>query len=543
MGCSKSLDAQNYGGTLILGDLPSSDVLSSPSGWDSTETDHYLGGGTVSYVFVCPCADARTLRDAMSQVSTDWDAISKIVGTRTTAQMKKIAEKYYPMYNRSLKTDFETNLWGKFEEVCIGRLHGRYEYEAFVLHKAVTDTDVDESAIVDVLCTKTNHEIYKIKEKYRTMYRVNLIKDVNKVIEGDFQNLIVSLLHANREEGPANVQVLAAEAKELRRSRTFKKIGIRLLTERSFDHLRALFEVYQVKYGVDLEKCIMRNVEVEGLLMSAILTIVKFIKDPLIYYSSLLHDARNGGNDNSDVLIRCILARCEIDMWDIKIKYHEIYNVILDDSILQNQSEDWMKVLRSLIWTPREVQKFNATDILDATFSQRGRVFKGMIEGKKQDWIMSEPNLLSTDRRLSAKIGYFDGTVLRPSEFEESTSTLWNSFTNLCHISLKQLPDEKTKSMTGPMSSLKNLDGPSKICVRRTVYGKTSQVSKVKRNAAAKHNSSNHDHVDRKKPLGEKTGRKGTDHNNIKRKSMVDRDIKVKLQTAKPENNSRATPK
>jgi len=537
MGCGKSLDAQNCG-ALVLGDFPSSgDLLTSPSRLNSTDSDVYRGGGTILYLYVPPSTDAKTLRDAMTQISSDGYAISKILGARTSGQMKKVAEKYYDLYRRSLKNDFEMNLSGKFEQVCIGRLHGRYEYEAYVLHNAVTDADVDESAIIDVLCTKTNREINKIKEIYRAKYSVNLIKDLNNVIEGDFQNLVVSLLRAEREEGPANMKVLASDATDLRRGRTLTTAGIRLLTERSFDHLRALFEVYQKRYGLDVEKSIRRNVE--GSLMSGMLTIVKFIKDPLIYYSSLLHGARNGGNNKSDVLIRCILARCEIDMWDIKIKYHETYNVILDDSILQNQSEDWVKLLKLLIRTPTEVQKFDATDILDTTFSMRRRVFKGMIV---ENCYKSEPNMPSTDRRLSDKTGYFAGTV-RPSGFEESKSTKLNPFANLCSISLKQLPDEEAKSKTGPTSSLKNLDGRSKINIRRAVYGKASPVSEVKSYSAAEHKSSNHNHFDRKKPLGEKSGHRGTENNILKQKTMLGRDIKHNLHIAKPEDSSRMTVK
>jgi len=542
MGCSKSLDGQNYDGALILGDLPSSDyLLSSPSRLDSADSDLYKGGGTVLYIYVSPSTDAKTLRDAMSQTSTDGYAISKILGARTSGQMKKIAEKYYDLYNRSLKTDFEKNLHGKFEKMCIGRLHGRYEYDAYVLHNALTD-DVDESAIIDVLCTKTNREINKIKEKYREMYSVNLIKDLKKVIKGDFQNLIVLLLKANREKGPANVEVLASDATDLRRGRTLTTAGMRLLTERSFDHLRALFEMYQKRYGLDVEKSIKRNVE--GSLMSGMLTIVKFIKNPLIYYSSLLHGARNGGNDKSDVLIRCVLARCEIDMWDIKIKYHEIYNVILDDSILQNQSEDWMKLLKSLIRTPTEVHKLNASDILDTTFSMRRRVFKEMVG---ESCLKSEPILPLAERRLSAKTGYFAGTVrpsagtVGPSGLEESKSTMLNTFTNLFPISLKQLPEEKAKSNTGSTSSLKNLDGRSKINIRRAVYGKASTVPEVKRYPAVEFKSSNHDHVDRKKQLCERAGRRGNENNIFKQKTMLDRDIKFNI--AKPEDSSRVTAK
>jgi len=542
MGCSKSIDGQNYPEALTLGDLPSSGNLLSPSIVDSADS-LCQRGGTVLYIFVSPRIDAKILRRAMSQMHTDRKAISKILGARTSGQMKKVAEKYHDMYDRFLKTDFERCLYGKFLHVCIGRLCGPFEYEAYVLHNAVTDTDTDETAIVDVLCTKTNREIKKIKEKYTKKYRRNLVDDIKNVIDGNFQNLIVLLLGANREDGPADLKVLASEAKELRRSRNLKKVAVRLLTERSFDHLRALFKVYQKTYRLDLETAIRGNTK--GSFMSGMLTIVKFVKDPLVYYSSLMYGARNGGNNQDEMLIRCILSRCEVDMWDIKIKYYELWNVTLDDSIWQNKSEDWIELCKSLIRTPTKVQNFDTTDILDTTFSKRRRVFRGLVE-QKQHCDKSELNDLSTDKRISQKTGYFAGT-LRHSDSEENKSGLLDSFASHFHISLKHLHEEKENSKAGPSSTVKKHVGSgsnskkSKINVRRAVYGKsTDPHSKVKKYSATKHQLSND--VDDEKPFSEATGGSGTDLYR-KQKTMVGRNIKVNLQGPKPEDSGRVSVK
>lgn len=57
-----------------------------------------------------------------------------------------------------------------------------------------------EKVLIEILCSRTNEQIFLIRAKYEELYHHSLEKDIKGDTSGDFENLLVALLQGNRDE-------------------------------------------------------------------------------------------------------------------------------------------------------------------------------------------------------------------------------------------------------------------------------------------------------------------------------------------------------
>merc|ERR1712060_211090 len=109
---------------------------------------------------------------------------------------------------------------------------------------------------------------------------------------GDFKRIMVSLASAGRDTKPVDEDLAKEDAKDLYDAGqgqwgTDEGTFNRIFAGRSFPHLRAVIKFYKKKTGEDMEEVIEK--EMGGDLKDAFLTLVRYIQDPITYYSEKLH--------------------------------------------------------------------------------------------------------------------------------------------------------------------------------------------------------------------------------------------------------------
>ncbi|VDO71274.1 unnamed protein product [Schistosoma margrebowiei] len=127
--------------------------------------------------------------------------VIEVMGRRPVVQRIAILQKYRSMNGKNLPTKFISKLIGYLKDCLIALCYTPAEFDAIELHRAMRGTDTDEDTIIEILCTRTNEQIRRIKNVYpKLFYGRDLEDDVNDDIEYPFKSIYIALLKANRDE-------------------------------------------------------------------------------------------------------------------------------------------------------------------------------------------------------------------------------------------------------------------------------------------------------------------------------------------------------
>ncbi|TGZ63448.1 hypothetical protein CRM22_006903 [Opisthorchis felineus] len=298
--------------------------------------------------------DCERLRKAMKGAGTDEKTIIDIMGHRSWEQRTKIVLQFKTMYGKDLLKEFKSELSGHFYDCVEALCYSPTDFDAMQLRKAMKGAGTDESALIEILCSRTNEQIKRIKEAFARMYPGrNLERDVASETSGHFRRMMISLLQANRDESKTVDQAAARrDAEELYRAGE-KRLGTdestfnKILASRSFPHLRAVFDEYSKVGRKDIEQAL--KSEMSGDLLRSMLAVVRCIRNKPKFFAYALKNAMKGAGTRDRALIRLVVSRCEIDMAKIKEEFQKENGKSLESWITDDTSGDYRKLLLALV--------------------------------------------------------------------------------------------------------------------------------------------------------------------------------------------------
>ncbi|XP_076459510.1 annexin-B12-like isoform X2 [Babylonia areolata] len=311
--------------------------------------------------------DCEALRHSMKGAGTDERTIVGIIGQRSNYQRQEIAKFYKTMFGRDIIQDLESDLSGNFRETIMALFKAPSYYDAWSLHNAMQGAGTKEGVLIEILCTRTNHQIKDIVACYKKHFKRDLEQDIISDTSGHFKKLLVSCSQGNRQEltpqqlqqirtqGPAavvDVNLAREDAAKLHQAGV-KRLGtdesafIMVLALRNMYQLQATFEEYQKLAGKDLLSAI--SSETSGDFETGLRAIVRSAKNRPEYFADKLHDCVKGMGTNDSRLIRIVVSRSEIDLQDIKDVYLSKYKKTLESAVASDTSGDYKRLLLGII--------------------------------------------------------------------------------------------------------------------------------------------------------------------------------------------------
>ncbi|KAJ8365749.1 hypothetical protein SKAU_G00145800 [Synaphobranchus kaupii] len=299
-----------------------------------------------------PLRDVEVLRKAMKGFGTDEQAITELLGSRTTKQRVPLVMGYKTTYGKDLISDIRSELTGNFEHLVITMLKTPAQLAAHELKEAIQGAGTDEACLIEILSSRDNAEIREINDIFKAEYGRKLEDAIISDTSGHFRRLLVSLSQGNRDEKETVDISLAKQDAQRLYAAGENKVGTdesqfnAILCARSKPHLRAVFHEYQQMSGRDIEKSICR--EMSGDLETGMVAVVKCIKNTPAYFAERLHKAMQGAGTKDRTLVRVMVSRCEVDMLDIRQVYGQTYGKSLYTHISGDTSGDYKKLLLKL---------------------------------------------------------------------------------------------------------------------------------------------------------------------------------------------------
>ena len=299
-----------------------------------------------------PSNDAMVIRQCISKPK-NMAGLINIVAHRSNEQRQYISQEYFRQFKKSLYDDLKSELSGNFEDAVIALFYTPEDYDCYQLRKAMKGLGTNEDTLIEILATRSNERINRIKQRYSEMYNRNLVADVESDTSGFFREILRKLLEANRPNNPyPDEQECSRNAKELYDAGIQKKgkeqlTYLYILTQKSREELAMISKIYYKWYSKTLFQ------EIESLFSGdarrVLKAIVYALLSPSEYFAYRIHKAIKGLGTNDTILIRVLVSRDEIDINRIKRYYKQLYQKELYEAVKEDVSGDYRTLLLELI--------------------------------------------------------------------------------------------------------------------------------------------------------------------------------------------------
>ena len=299
-----------------------------------------------------PLTDAQMIKQSLSKPK-NLNTLIQIVTHRSNEQRQQIMQEYYHQYQINLHDEFLNNLSGNFKETIISLFYTPTDYDCYQIYNAVTGLGTNEETLIEIISSRTNEELNKIKQRYPQMYQSDLIELIKSETSGHLQKILITLLQADR---PCNIipneQVCAESAKRLYDSQNGKKDNlynsfVYVFTQKSREELALICKIYYNIYNRTLLEVVESSFSGNG--RRVLKAIIYSLLSPSEYFAYRINKALKGFITNDNTLIRILVSRDEIDSDRIKRYYYQLYGITLYEHVNQKTSGDYKNLLLSLI--------------------------------------------------------------------------------------------------------------------------------------------------------------------------------------------------
>ena len=255
---------------------------------------------------------ADELRSAMKGFGTNDNALIKALAHLGPLEINGVRSSFEQRHHRDLLKDIHSETSNCFREALMAIARGPLEQDCHVLNEAIKGPGTKESALNEVLLSRSNADMNAIKAFYHRKYKRTLESDVKADLSMKTERLFDMVIAARRAEDstPVIPQQVEADVREVYRA-TEGRTGTDQLTvcsifaERSDGQLRAISHQYKQTYRITLEECIRR--EFTGHMQDALLYMLHTAEDPAKHDADLLQDAMRGMGTKDSALIRQIV--------------------------------------------------------------------------------------------------------------------------------------------------------------------------------------------------------------------------------------------
>lgn len=296
--------------------------------------------------------DAEALRNAMKGFGTNKDTLIKTVSNKTNLERQEIKSQYKALFGRDLISDLKSKLTGKLEDAFVALFTDPIEYDVDSLRYAMKGLGTDEDTLIEILASRSNIQLHKIRKLYKEKYNRDLETDIRKETHGTLEYVLVSLLQGKRSTNinPDQNQCLEI-AKEIYRAGEEKMGTEESIFNKYFVSLSPYELVLVAKYYYKLSgNTILQAIEKEFSRdkKKAFITIVYATISPSEYFATRINDAIKGFTTKDNILTRVLVSREEIDIPEIKQYYIQLYGKDMVEDIKKNISGDYQNLMLEL---------------------------------------------------------------------------------------------------------------------------------------------------------------------------------------------------
>lgn len=299
--------------------------------------------------------DVQNLKKSMEGWSKDEKTIIEITSKRSKITRQEICSNYYSKYKKDLINDFKKELSGKFKELTVALYRSPLEFDVYEVFKAMDGVGTDEDALIEILCTRPSSRIEEIKTTYKDLFNKTLIEVIQDETSNFIERLLTSLVSNKRSIISTIDQEKLKKDIEYLKTIFDRKINVEdieenfivIFSSRSYYEIEYIYNQYKNTYNLDLKDQIKKKFDSDEFLCLS--TIINYSLNKLEYFADRINYSFKGLTSKDDILIRSIVSREEEDLKEIGEFYKQKYKISLYDTISNQCSGDYKKLLLGII--------------------------------------------------------------------------------------------------------------------------------------------------------------------------------------------------
>ena len=279
------------------------------------------------------------------------ESILEVILNTDLDQRLEICNHYATTYNRDLYVDIKSKLSGQFKDAAMHLFLPPAEFMAKMIKKSLKGFSIDESMIYEIFTSCTQEELKQIELAYKKETNKELVKDIEKNFPQAIRRNLLNLLNfpRNVNESPNRAEcekwaqnlIDAGENNWVSNEDIFKEIFIL----RSPEELVLIGRIYYQKTGEQLIDVI------EKKLTNKVRNLLRELINNVIIPQELFADKLNTAlkNNNTYLMNRILVARCQIDMEEIRRIYKMKYDNELKDDVSARTNGLYQKLCLYLV--------------------------------------------------------------------------------------------------------------------------------------------------------------------------------------------------
>ncbi|XP_058016220.1 annexin A9 isoform X2 [Ahaetulla prasina] len=278
--------------------------------------------------------DAQTFFEAISGKGVDCGAVLDLLTSRSSEHRQQIAEAFFKFTQQGLLKTLEAVVPSQFETIIRGLLRPAAQYDAHEIQAGLQGLEVE--TLIEITSTRPAKQLQEMLAYYKQDFKSDLEKDIACGTTGGFRDLLLALIKGQREcySGTIDYVLIRQDSKALADATNGGDAGlleesewIRILSQRSPEHLRRVFSWYQEMTGISVEEIMEKRFQ--GNFREAGLTLVSLLRNTPLYFATKLHSAITDAGSNPRTAVRIMISRSETDLLSIRTEFKRRYGISL----------------------------------------------------------------------------------------------------------------------------------------------------------------------------------------------------------------------
>lgn len=297
-------------------------------------------------------AECNQLQSALNEKGKGDFLISFLLG-KNRRDRQIIRDAYKKYYKKELEEEVNKKLSGNYRRTVIDLIRRPAERDAIYLYKAMKGAGTNEDTLIEIICTRNNLELSKIKEEFSLKYKGDTLgKWIQDETGGAFKKLLMAILECKRSENSMPDDRLCKELaedlfdpdkKKIKTDQeTVHKIFVNCSPPEIYTINKYYSEIHRRNLKEDIEK------EFSSHMKIALLTILESIVAPSDYFARRINKAVKGLGTNDKMLIRVLASREGLDIAKMRESYQKIFNKDMIQDIKDDTTGEYQNIVVAL---------------------------------------------------------------------------------------------------------------------------------------------------------------------------------------------------